>query len=166
MGASKLSGKVAEVGWRFTEVASQKVTEVSGAVSEKVIFHDKFFILHLFCVLLIHTFKFGTKRPNCTVPSVASAVTRLIFTPFYFSSSFQFPRFFSFCVVHIISKPGQRRAAPERGWKPGQQPGRNGKIFFISPSMVFFSFLFFVHWFPKEIIYIFCFFSTVCLKLA
>ena len=39
MGASKLSGKVAEVGWRFTEVASQKVTEVSGAVSEKVIFH-------------------------------------------------------------------------------------------------------------------------------
>ena len=37
-GASKISGKVAEVGWKFTEVASQKVSEVSGAVSEKVIF--------------------------------------------------------------------------------------------------------------------------------
>ncbi len=36
MGATKLTGKVAEVGWKFTEVASQKVTEVSGAVSEKV----------------------------------------------------------------------------------------------------------------------------------
>ena len=35
-GASKIGGKVAEVGWKFTEVASQKVSEVSGAVSEKV----------------------------------------------------------------------------------------------------------------------------------
>ena len=37
-GASKLTGKVAEVGWKFTEVASQKVSEVSGTVSDKVSF--------------------------------------------------------------------------------------------------------------------------------
>ena len=36
MGATKLGGKVAEVGWKFTEVASQKVNEVSGTVSERV----------------------------------------------------------------------------------------------------------------------------------
>ena len=35
-GASKIGGKVAEVGWKFTEVASQKVSEVSGVVSDKV----------------------------------------------------------------------------------------------------------------------------------
>ncbi len=33
MGASKISGKVAEVGWKFGEIASQKVNEVSGTVS-------------------------------------------------------------------------------------------------------------------------------------
>jgi hypothetical protein len=37
VGASKLTGQVAEVGWKFTQVASQKVSEVSGTVSEKVI---------------------------------------------------------------------------------------------------------------------------------
>ncbi len=36
MNATKLTGKMAEAGWKFTEVASQKVTEVSGAVSDKV----------------------------------------------------------------------------------------------------------------------------------
>ncbi len=36
LGASKLSGKVAEVGWKFSEIATQKATEVSGVVSEKV----------------------------------------------------------------------------------------------------------------------------------
>ena len=36
MGASKLGGKVADVGWKFTEVASQKVNEVSGTMTEKV----------------------------------------------------------------------------------------------------------------------------------
>lgn len=36
MGASKLSGKVAEVGWKFSEIATQKASEVSGVVSEKV----------------------------------------------------------------------------------------------------------------------------------
>ena len=35
-GASKISGKVAEVGWKFTEVATQKVSEVSGVVTDKV----------------------------------------------------------------------------------------------------------------------------------
>ena len=33
MGASKLGGRVADVGWKFTEVASSKVQEVSGTVS-------------------------------------------------------------------------------------------------------------------------------------
>lgn len=35
-GASKLTGKVAEVGWKFTEVATKKVSEVSETVTEKV----------------------------------------------------------------------------------------------------------------------------------
>ncbi|XP_059089122.1 ADP-ribosylation factor GTPase-activating protein 1-like isoform X1 [Tigriopus californicus] len=36
MGASKLTGRVAEVGWKFTDIASQKVSEVSESVSGKV----------------------------------------------------------------------------------------------------------------------------------
>ena len=36
MGASKLGGKVAEVGWKFSEVATQKVSEVSGTVSYRL----------------------------------------------------------------------------------------------------------------------------------
>jgi len=34
MGASKLGGRVADVGWKFTEVASSKVQEVSGTVKD------------------------------------------------------------------------------------------------------------------------------------
>lgn len=36
MGATKLGGRMAEVGWKFTEIASQKVSEVSGTVTDKV----------------------------------------------------------------------------------------------------------------------------------
>lgn len=36
LGASKLTSKVADVGWKFTEVASRKVAEVSETVTEKV----------------------------------------------------------------------------------------------------------------------------------
>jgi len=36
LGASKLTSKVADVGWKFTEVATRKVSEVSETVTEKV----------------------------------------------------------------------------------------------------------------------------------
>jgi len=36
LGASKLTSKVADVGWKFTEVATKKVSEVSETVTEKV----------------------------------------------------------------------------------------------------------------------------------
>jgi len=36
IGASKLTSKVADVGWKFSEVASRKVSEVSETVTEKV----------------------------------------------------------------------------------------------------------------------------------
>ena len=37
MGASKLGGRVADVGWKFTEVASSKVQEVSGTVRNSIL---------------------------------------------------------------------------------------------------------------------------------
>jgi hypothetical protein len=57
IGASKLGRGVAEVGWKFTEVASQKVTEVSGTVSSEryflVIGNWPFlWLLELFILLL------------------------------------------------------------------------------------------------------------------
>ena len=44
LGASKLTSKVADVGWKFTEVATRKVSEVSETVTEKVNFFDNMYL--------------------------------------------------------------------------------------------------------------------------
>ncbi len=63
IGASRLTSKVSEVGWKFTDIASKKVTEVSGAVSDKVsptkfsspLF--SFFLFITFCFVLFYFLK-------------------------------------------------------------------------------------------------------------
>ena len=44
LGASKLTSKVADVGWKFTEVATRKVSEVSETVTERVNFFDNMYL--------------------------------------------------------------------------------------------------------------------------
>ena len=51
MGASKLGGRAAEIGWKFSEVASSKVHEVSGTV-RKV----NFIFLRLFALCTLGLF--------------------------------------------------------------------------------------------------------------
>ncbi len=55
MGATKLTGRVAEVGWKFTEVASQKVSEVSGVVTDKVTIEHFRLYPCMYCMLRICT---------------------------------------------------------------------------------------------------------------
>lgn len=57
LGASKLTSKVADVGWKFTEVASRKVSEVSETVTERVrislFLGFLLFVFHCFVVLFL-----------------------------------------------------------------------------------------------------------------
>ena len=85
MGASKLGGRAAEIGWKFSEVASSKVHEVSGTVRKVNFIFLRLFALCtlglfsllnffanfiLFFILLIYLFShfcfvLGEGRPAC-----------------------------------------------------------------------------------------------------